>query len=89
MTLRVECRAHDGSPEVPARIGAADRELLDVTEIEDSWPGEGYCYFRLRTGDGARWILRHDERHDTWSLHYFEAAPGGAGPGATPPGSAG
>jgi len=75
MTLRVECRGHDGSPEVPARVGAGGRELLDVTEIEDSWPGEGYCYFRLRTGDGARWILRHDERRDTWSLHYFEAEP--------------
>jgi hypothetical protein len=72
--LRVVCRAGDGRPELPVRFGTGEA-LREIVEIEDSWPGEGYRYFRVLTADGGRFVLRHDERLDRWSLHSFQSRP--------------
>jgi hypothetical protein len=37
----------------------------------DRWPGEGYCYFRVRTLEGALYILRHDELDDSWQISVY------------------
>jgi hypothetical protein len=42
-----------------------------VAEVLDRWPGEDYCYYRVRATDGAFYILRHDERDDSWRIAAF------------------
>jgi hypothetical protein len=48
--------------------------LHEIVDVEDRWPGKGYCYYRIRTADGGRFILRHDERLDRWSIHSYRDA---------------
>lgn len=44
----------------------------EVTEIIDRWYGPDYSYFKIRADDGNIYILRYDERLDTWELEYFQ-----------------
>lgn len=74
MSLRVECREGAAGPE-PLRFGTCGR-MREVAEVVDRWPGEGYCYFRVRTRDGARFLLRHDTENDRWRIAAFESGPG-------------
>jgi hypothetical protein len=67
--LRVECRT-SGGDWLPVRFGRGD-SVQDVAEVLDRWPGGDYCYFRVRTLDGAFYILRHDERDDSWLISVF------------------
>lgn len=69
--LRVETRREQGQV-VPLRFGleGAPRE---VAEVVDRWPGDGYEYLRVRTTDAEIYILRHDEREDSWEIVVFEA----------------
>jgi len=47
--------------------------MQEVVEILDQWQGRDHCYFRVRTGDDARFLVRLDERTQRWSLVLFEA----------------
>jgi hypothetical protein len=74
MALRVECRDDELGP-VPVRFG--DGELLqEVDEIVDRWWGEGHAYVRVRTRDGARWILRRDAHSGAWQVAVFDTSAG-------------
>ncbi|MGH0037111.1 MAG: hypothetical protein ACQGVK_18960 [Myxococcota bacterium] len=69
-SLEVECENGE-----PVRFGrGAVRQR--VAEVIDRWPGEDHLYVRVRTEDGAVFILRHDERGDLWAIHHFEQAGG-------------
>jgi hypothetical protein len=70
----VESRQDKERGNVPARIGFAGA-MQDVVEILDQWVGEDHRYFRVRTADDARFLLRLDETDHTWSLVFFEAEP--------------
>ena len=61
---------------MPVRFGTA-RYAQEVAEVIDRWPGEGYCYFRVRARDGAIFILRHDEREKRWQISVFESGAAG------------
>jgi hypothetical protein len=75
----VECR-REGDHEVPVRFGVPPTWRV-VAEVVDRWPGEGYCYFRVRTVEGAAFTLRRDDATGTWSLHSFELAGPARGDG--------
>ena len=47
---------------------------VEVAEVIDCWPGEGYRYLKLRGDDGATYILRHAEAGDRWELVQFVRA---------------
>jgi hypothetical protein len=70
--LRVECREARGR-RVPARFGQPGA-MHEVAELVDWWPGRDHQYFRVRTADGARFILRHASAQDTWQIYVFEDA---------------
>ena len=44
---------------------------IEIVEVLDRWPGEGYRYLKLRGDDGATYILRHEEAGDRWELVQF------------------
>jgi hypothetical protein len=70
----VESREDKERGSVPGRIGFAGA-MQDVVEILDQWVGADHRYFRVRTADDARFLVRLDETDHTWSLVFFEAEP--------------
>ena len=62
-------RGPGGEPD-PRRLRFSGR-CVEVAEVLDRWPGEGYRYLKLRGGDGATYILRHEEAGDRWELVQF------------------
>lgn len=73
-SLRVECEGGPAGPE-PVRFGTTCG-MREIAQVVDRWPGEGYCYFRVRTREGAFFLLRHDEAEDRWRIAAFESGPG-------------
>jgi hypothetical protein len=39
----------------------------------DAWLAPDYRYFKLRGVDGNMYLVRHDERSNTWELTMFRA----------------
>jgi hypothetical protein len=65
--VRVECYAGHRGDEEPRRFvwcGAA----LEVSTILDRWLDPNHRYFKVRAGDGAVYILRHDTNSGDWEL---------------------
>lgn len=70
--IRVECYAGHRAEESPRRFFIGQREI-NVTEIIDRWLDPAYGYFKLRGDDGGIYILRHDQRSDTWEMTMFDS----------------
>jgi len=70
--VEVECYAGYRADERPVRLrlGAA---TLEVTEVEDRWYSPGETFFRVRVSNGDRYVLRHVEAQDTWSIEGFRS----------------
>jgi hypothetical protein len=45
-----------------------DEDLYDIAEVEDRWYEPKAMYFRVRTTEGKRYILRYNESGDEWTL---------------------
>jgi len=45
--------------------------LLPIAEIEDRWYSPGETFFRVLTQSGDRYLLRHVEAQDVWTLEGF------------------
>src|SRR5437870_6259610 len=45
-----------------------DDALYEIAAVEDQWYSPEAMFFKVRTTDGKRYILRHDERADEWTL---------------------
>jgi hypothetical protein len=45
-----------------------DDEIYEIAVIEDQWYSPEAMFFKVRTMDGKRYILRYDERADEWTL---------------------
>jgi hypothetical protein len=73
--VRVESYAGYKAEERPLRI-AFEAQSLEIAEVEDRWYSPGATYFRVLTGNGDRYVLRHDGAQDVWSLTAFRAAGG-------------
>jgi hypothetical protein len=41
--------------------------------VVDAWLAPDYRYFKLKDADGNTYLVRHDERSDTWDLPMFRA----------------
>ncbi len=67
VTVRVECYSGFKADERPMRFVLGERDL-DVLEIEDCWYSPGETYFRILASDGDRYVLRHIDAQDSWTL---------------------
>ena len=43
-------------------------DIFEIVEVEDRWYEPETVYFRVRTTEGKRYILRLNEREDEWTL---------------------
>lgn len=71
--VRVECYAGYKGEERPVRI-AFEEHVLEVAEVEDRWYAPGATYFRVQVAGGDRYVLRHDDAQDSWTLSAFRAS---------------
>jgi hypothetical protein len=63
----VECYAGHRGEQRPRTLILGDRRVT-VAEVVDAWLAPDYRYFKLRGADGDTYLVRHDERSDTWEL---------------------
>lgn len=68
--VEVECYSGYRADERPVRMWLGE-ETLEVAEVEDRWYSPGETFFRVRVVNGDRYVLRHVEAQDTWSLEAF------------------
>jgi hypothetical protein len=64
LSLNVECYAGHRGEQTPRTL---------IAEVLDAWLAPDYRYFKLRGADGDTYLVRHDERSDTWELTMFRA----------------
>lgn len=70
--VRVECYSGYKADERPLRI-VFETQTLEIAEVEDRWYSPGATYFRVLVESGERYVLRHDDAQDVWSLTAFRA----------------
>jgi hypothetical protein len=75
LVVRVETYSGFKADERPLRLHLADR-IFEVAAIEDRWYSPGETYFRVLTAEGDRYVLRHTEAQDVWTLSAFRARSG-------------
>jgi len=71
--VRVESYSGYKADERPLRLHLADR-TIQIVAIEDRWYSPGASYFRVLVEGGDRYVLRHEEAQDVWSLVGYRAA---------------
>jgi hypothetical protein len=71
----VEVESYSGyrADERPLRLKLGD-QTLEIMEVEDRWYSPGETYFRVRVEGGDRYVLRHVEAQDVWSLEGYRSA---------------
>ncbi len=65
--VNVETYSGFKADERPLRLHLGGR-VLEIKEVEDRWYSPGESYFRVLTDDGDRYVLRHVEAQDVWTL---------------------
>jgi hypothetical protein len=73
--VKVESYAGHKSDERPLRVQFGER-VEEVRSVEDRWYSPGATYFRVVVDSGDRYILRHDDAQDVWTLEGFREARG-------------
>ncbi len=71
--VRVECYSGYKADERPVKLHLTDG-AREVVAIEDRWYSPGATYFRVLLDDGDRYLLRHEEAQDVWSLAGYRSA---------------
>jgi hypothetical protein len=71
--VSVESYSGYKADERPLRLNLSDG-TREVVAIEDRWYSPGATYFRVLVRDGDRYVLRHEEAQDVWSLAGYRAA---------------
>jgi hypothetical protein len=82
--VNVECYSGFKAGERPVRL-SLKTGVKEITEIEDRWYSPGATYFRVILDDGDRYLLRHDEAQDVWTLAGYRAQVAGRFPVNGPP----
>lgn len=70
--VEVECYAGYKADERPMRLKMGEN-TLEIVEVEDRWYSPGETYFRVRVEGGDRYVLRHEEAQDVWSLEGYRS----------------
>jgi hypothetical protein len=72
LNVGVECYAGHRGEQTPRTLILGDRSI-EVAEVLDAWLAPDHRYFKLRGDDGNTYLVRHDERSNTWELTMFRA----------------
>jgi len=72
-TVEVECYAGYRADERPMRLKLG-KQTLEIVEVEDRWYSPGETYFRVRVEGGDRYVLKHLEMQDVWSLEGYRSS---------------
>jgi hypothetical protein len=70
--VEVECYAGYKADERPVRLKMGEQSW-EIVEVEDRWYSPGATYFRVRVEGGDRYVLRHMEAQDVWSLEGYRS----------------
>jgi hypothetical protein len=73
LAVGVECYAGHRGEQTPRTLVLGDGRIA-VAEVLDAWLAPEHRYFKLKGEDGDTYLVRHDERSDTWELTMFRAA---------------
>ena len=68
--VRIECYSGYKADERPVRLRLSTG-VKEITVIEDRWYSPGATYFRVVLDDGDRYVLRHEEAQNVWTLSAF------------------
>ena len=77
MKVEVECYAGYRGDERPVRVKLGEQRVLEVEEVEDRWYSPGETYFRVRVQGGDRYVLKHMEAQDLWTLEGYRSRASG------------
>jgi hypothetical protein len=72
LSVDVECYAGHRGEQTPRTLVLGDRRIA-VADVLDAWLAPDHRYFKLRGADGDTYLVRHDERSDSWELTLFRA----------------
>ena len=75
LAIGVECYAGHRGEQTPRTLILGDSRI-EVAEVLDAWLAPDHRYFKLRSADGDTYLVRHDERSNTWELTMFRAREG-------------
>ncbi len=75
LMVHVECYAGYRGDERPVRLHLGEH-TMEVLAVEDRWYSPGATYFRVLVTDGDRYVLRHLEAQDIWSLVGYRSSAG-------------
>jgi hypothetical protein len=75
LAVGVECYAGHRGEQTPRTLILGDHRIA-VAEVVDAWLAPDHRYFKLRGEDANTYLVRHDERSDTWELTMFLAERG-------------
>ena len=67
LIVGVECYAGHRGEQTPRTLILGDRRMA-VAAVLDAWLAPDYRYFKLRDADHNSYLVRHDERSNTWEL---------------------
>jgi hypothetical protein len=70
--ILVDCYSGYKADERPIRLKLTDG-AKEIVAIEDRWYSPGATYFRVVVDDGDRYLLRHEEAQDVWSIAGYRA----------------
>jgi hypothetical protein len=70
--VRVDCYSGYKADERPTKLYLAGR-ALEISAVEDRWYSPGLTFFRVVVGGGDRYVLRHTEAQDIWTLVGYRA----------------
>ena len=72
ITIHVDCYAGYRGEQEPRTV-CFGQHTVAVAEILDRWLSPDHRYFKFRGDDGARYIIRHDEREHRWELTLYDS----------------
>jgi hypothetical protein len=71
LQVTVECYAGYRGEEAPRRFTFNGR-TIEVAEVLDAWLAPDHRYFKVRSDNGACYILRNDAMTTGWELTMFD-----------------
>jgi hypothetical protein len=58
---------------IPRSVYRLDEKVFEIEDVEDRWYDPNAEYFKVRTVDGKRFLLRCDAQTSEWTLQTNEA----------------
>jgi hypothetical protein len=70
LSVGVECYAGHRGEQTPRALILGEQRI-PIADVLDAWLAPEHRYFKLKGADGDTYLVRHDERSNTWELTMF------------------